>query len=315
MDLNQIFDQKQDAVSLLICGRSKTGKTVLMKHICKIKKQRVIVLSGGAQFKDLPKIEFFPIYENLLKLEKHPFPITNVIVIIDDLVKTGPRAHNFLRSMIMHTKRHKNVTLLISIHTFLYTKMMFLLNQLDYICFTSAAKYPEGDKNVRGFMQQLTPSHITLDNFRQIPPKGYMFYNTRDQSVFYLNETFIPPVNVDSPQIQEQKDILSRDIKKMLEVFPSISDIAICHLYFLLRNLHPSIVNEKDFSVTFKKKLKSDFKKNKNIPDILKISLIDYLVASQDETKKPSRDLRQLHRYFGKRFKIPRALVKNPYFK
>lgn len=331
MDLAEIFAPSKDAVSLIVCGRSGSGKTCLLKHLCRIKNQKTVILSGGTEFNDLPNTEILPLHRNINALRAVGFPLRNCTVVCDDFIKVSDKEHDFLRQLVMWTKRHQNVNILLAVHTFVYTKVGLILNQMDYVCFTSAASNPDGDQNVRKFMQQVKPDNLKMSTFATIPSHGYLLFNTRTQEHVIMDKNFDSPE--DDLRSQNKKDSISREILKILRAFPDYYHFASCHLAFVLRNISVDIIDPRDFSITLRRRRAIQDDPNAVTEEIgrsdegyfeggpsntstaagqIRVSLVDYLLAAQ-RSNHCEEEILLLHDYFSRNFKVPSAIIKNSF--
>ena len=290
-------ESKDTGLSVLVLGRSGTGKTRLIRTICEKAQRETILVNGNPS--DYSGMKFFvsdEISEGLTKVKK-------ATIILEDHFTLNQKEHSIFRKLINFTKRHYNTHICMASHSVAHTSLRSLLPYFDIIVFT---KTKITDQNLAAFFASVKPEGITLDNFERVPTKGYGVWSNKDQRFFCIRSDY-SVVNEfsNSKTTEERKERAIAEIIKILEIYPEYLPNSVCFLHYLMRNLG-NVINFTDF--TFRVTAVN----SKNIAQ--KISLPDYiLVCMRDE--KPSEKMLQMKKYLASKFYTPDALVRNPYMK
>ena len=184
---------------------------------------------------------------------------------------------------------------------------------MDNIIFTRPT---EKDENVDYFLNKVAPANVTKADFDKIPHHGCLVWSPKSGDRVILNKDYLPINDIKaSPDAIERRDYLIREMGKMLDVFPSHSQMAKCHLEFLLRSINPFIINIADFSVVLRSaniyRPIDPTEKPKHGNGIV-ISLIDYRISCQRESQ-PKRKLILLHQYLCNLVTVPDVLIQNKF--
>lgn len=292
--LEQIFDPRAEAVSLLVVGRSGSGKSSFLRRACEIKSQPILMFGGSRDDYGSLEVSYLP------ELVSSVTRLQDCICVQEDLFGLSKKQHHLFREMVCFQKRHHNVTVLCAVHTLNYTGMLNLTSQFDYVAFTK----PRPDEvSVTQFMRHMKPHNLRPEHFEKIPPMGYLVYNTKTDKALTINRHFSEAADSDKASPAELRERLRSDIASILKVFPEQYDLSLIHAELVLKNIEPSIVNPQDFSL----RLVSPQGVG------VTVSLVDFLIECQaDGADEPSPHLLLLRKFLAGKFHTPLSLIKNP---
>ena len=235
--LEDIAKESKQPFSLLVVGKTGTGKSSLLKQIA-LKAGKYVLLVGGdpADFKDVD-------HKSIERLKPDVVELKNCTCIIDDHFSLTKQEHQTFRTLLSFTKRHKLVNVMVGSHTLCHTGLTSLLGMFDYICFTNTKT---NDANVRGFLRVIKDEDIKASDFKEIPEFGYLIWDNKKNEKFFLDSNFSLLDSIQDRKDKQNKDAIRKEIDSILQVYPENYKIATCLLDYLLKNIDFSILNKKN---------------------------------------------------------------------
>lgn len=289
-----VFSPEHKAVAALVIGKSGTGKSSFIRHFSREKKQKLFLVGGDPRDYDSLDFESTVLTEDLKSCK-------DCTVVVDDLFQLTPKQHEILRHLLCFTKRHHNVTIFVAAHNFHFTGLLALSSHFDYIIFTRPKNV---DNNIKLFLQRLQPEGITEMAFSSIPYQGYIMYSLQHEKFSVLDSTFLPHLAAKEEEKEKRAEQLKMEMGKILDVFPETKTRTECLFEYILRNLDPFLISTSDFCI----RLAGEE------TNAIKVSLVDFLLISQNSHAKPSKNQFRLKRFMDQRFLTPNALIQNKYF-
>ena len=127
--MDQLLD-RDNGNSVLVIGRSGSGKTRLIKKMCQSSDRPVLLINGDpSDYHGLDHYSTDAISEAVTKVH-------DSVIIIEDHFALTQREHATFSKLISFTKRHKNVHVLVAAHSIAHTSLRSLLCHFDFVIFT-----------------------------------------------------------------------------------------------------------------------------------------------------------------------------------
>lgn len=287
----------EDGVSVLVIGRSGSGKTRFIRRLCESGDRPVLLINGDpSDYRELDHYTTDAITESVTRVH-------DSTIIIEDHFALTPKEHATFRKLLSFTKRHKNVHILVASHSVAHTSLRALLPHFDYIVFT---KTKSTDENVRSFLNVVRPAGVSTEDFEKVPQKGYGVWFGKKHRFFAIRSDFSIVRDTKGGQdLEEKKERAIREISAILQIYPEFLPNSVCFLNYLIRNIDLEKFNFSDYTVALVVK---ENKKPK------KICLPDYILACM-RPEKPSEKMLVMKRHFASKFYTPDALVPNKHMR
>lgn len=299
-----------ESLAYLLVGGSGTGKSTFFRRLASARSTRPLFLVGGNK-NDYPGLDCRP-----SELSQDLLEVKNCMVVLDDLFSIRrEKDSEILRHLLCKTKRHNAVTVGVAVHTLEFTGLRGgVFDHFDVVVFTKPKQ--EEDRNVALFLKRLGQADwIGPDAFAAIPEFGYLWVHVKRQEVRVLGrdglrvdssgESLPFSASAAAEAMSKRRELLKREMGKILRVFPDVHVLASCHLDYILKNLSPDLVSTSDFTLTLRRAHAG------RGAAAVRVSLLDFLVTCQTPGVKPTKDQKRLKKYLDSKFLTPRALIRN----
>ena len=289
--------EDEDGVSVLVIGRSGSGKTRLIRRLCESDERPVLLINGDpSDYRAVDHYATDALTESVTKVH-------NSTIIIEDHFSLTPKEHATFRKLLSFTKRHKNVHVLVASHSVAHTSLRALLPHFDYVVFT---KTRQDDENVRNFINAVKPSGLTGEDFERVPQKGYgVWCNKKNRFSVARSDFSFVQESKGCQELEEKKERAIREITAILQIYPDYLPNSVCFLHYLIRNIDLKNFNFSDYTITA---ATGDYRRTN------RICLPDYILACM-RSERPSEKMLSMKRHFAKLFYTPDALVPNKHMR
>jgi len=316
--------------SVLIIGRSGTGKSSLLKQLVqRLPQDRSLYLVNV-------KSDEKETYERLhaggsakvtsLSLDSLGKIASRSMVIVEDIITMKEKEQAKLREAVNYTAHHKKCKLFCVTHTVFKTGIFSLMPLFHYIVFTSSpANGPVIKQTFAQFGISKTESENLVlqmeDKTREL--QRSLNAQTDARSIMYFFDCTQMNVGYTSDSFRRERTFMLQPHEKTLDEKESLSALATTKprselfeaffpnngaaraiLQFILASklasAHLDISN-----LTFAFPSRSPKKPSK------RVSLVDYLTTALSASKKPAADVRLLHIFLSSRCHLPRSVIVN----